>query len=82
MRVPNLSRYRQSPALVALGGALRTRRLERGLSQEELALAAEVDPSYVGRVERGDSNVAMLTLLKLLNALELTLRDIGERAKL
>jgi transcriptional regulator with XRE-family HTH domain len=80
--VPNLSRHRQAPALVALGGALRSIRVERGLSQESLSLAAEVDVSYVGRVERGDNNVAVLTLLKLTSALGVTLEELSRHAGL
>lgn len=80
--MPNLSSQRQHPALIALGEAIRGARLKRGLSQEQLALLAGVDSSYVGRVERGDNNVAMLTLLKLTNALEITISQLAKQAKL
>lgn len=77
--VPNLSKNRQDPILVALGDAIRRVRLEKGVSQEKLALLAEVDRSYVGRVERGDNNVAVLTLARLAKALGVSMRDlIGE----
>ena len=76
MRVPNLSRNRQDPVLVALGEAIRRVRLEKGISQEKLALLAEVDRSYVGRVERGDNNVAVLTLSRLTQALDVSMADI------
>lgn len=52
------------------------------MSQEELSLRAEVDLSYVGRVERGDNNVAMLTLMKIANALEITLTELMAEAEL
>jgi transcriptional regulator with XRE-family HTH domain len=45
-------------------------------------LLAEVDRSYVGRVERGDNNVALLTLIRLADALELTLVEVMSEAKL
>lgn len=80
--VPNPSRSRQSPALLALGRAIRRLREERGISQEELALLAEVDRSYVGRVERGDNNVAILTLAKLAKALGVTVAKLAQRARL
>lgn len=67
--MPNLSRNRQDPVLVALGEAIRRVRLSKDISQEKLALLAEVDRSYVGRVERGDNNVAVLTLARLAGAL-------------
>jgi transcriptional regulator with XRE-family HTH domain len=52
------------------------------MSQEALSLAADVDVSYVGRVERGNNNVAILTLLKLTKALELTLAQLAAAAEL
>jgi hypothetical protein len=63
--VPNASRHEQHLALIALGASIRRIRLANGISQEQLALMAEVDRSYVGRVERGDNNVALLTLVPL-----------------
>jgi transcriptional regulator with XRE-family HTH domain len=80
--MPNPSSRRQDPALIALGEALRRLRLERQISQENLALLAEVDRSYVGRVERGDNNVAVLTLLKLAYALNVTVTELMAEAKL
>ncbi len=80
--MPNPSRNRQDPALVALGKSIRRVRLSKGISQEKLALMAEVDRSYVGRVERGDNNVAILTLSKLAIALDITLAQLMFKAKL
>ncbi|WP_244978032.1 helix-turn-helix domain-containing protein [Aureimonas jatrophae] len=45
-----------------IGWNLRRLRVERGLSQEGLALASGIDRSYVGRVERGSENVTVSTL--------------------
>jgi transcriptional regulator with XRE-family HTH domain len=80
--MPNLSRNRQDPTLIALGTAIRKVRLSKGISQEKLALMAEVDRSYVGRVERGDNNVAILTLSKLTEAMGITLAKLMHEAKL
>lgn len=80
--MPNLSRNRQNPALIALGEAIRCIRLSKGFSQEKLALLAEVERSYLGRVERGDNNVAVLTLARLAHALEITLAELMQEAKL
>lgn len=57
-------------------------RLSKGISQEKLALLAEVDRSYVGRVERGDNNVAVLTLTRLATALDLTVAKLLQKAGL
>jgi transcriptional regulator with XRE-family HTH domain len=45
-----------------------------------LALLADVDRSYVGRVERGDNNVALLTLLKLSGALGVSASVLLQKA--
>jgi hypothetical protein len=37
-----------------------------------------VDRSYVGRVERGDNNVAILTLTKLAKALGITVAKLAQ----
>lgn len=57
--------------LVSLGEAVRTARSERGLSQEALAHAAELDRSYMGGVERGEHNLTIINLAKVAAALEL-----------
>ena len=80
--MPNPSRNRQSPPLIALGRVIREIRLAKGISQENLALLAEVDRSYVGRVERGDNNVAILTLAKLAKALGISVAKLMQKAKL
>ena len=80
--MPNPTKQRQHPALIALGEAIRRARKQRGVSQEKLALIAGVDRSYVGRIERGDNNVAILTLLKLAQALEIGVADLTKDANL
>jgi len=80
--VPNLSSQRQNTTLVALGDAIRRIRKERGLSQEQLALSAEIDVSYLGRVERGDNNVAVLRLERISEALGVTMANLMAEAGL
>lgn len=80
--MPNPSKHRQTPALVALGTAIRQTRLNQDMSQETLALHAEVDRSYLGRVERGDNNVAVLTLIRIAKALGVTVVELMEKAGL
>lgn len=80
--MPNLSSKRQHRILVALGRAIRETRISKSISQEKLALIAEVDRSYVGRIERGDNNVAILTLAKLAAALDMNMSKLLQRAGL
>jgi len=80
--VPNLISQRHDPTLLALGEALRLIRKAKSVSQENLALLAGVDRSYVGRVERGDNNVAVLTLVRLAAALDISIATLMEPAGL
>ncbi|WP_062230502.1 helix-turn-helix domain-containing protein [Aureimonas sp. N4] len=61
-----------------IGWNLRKLRVERGLSQERLALAAEIDRSYVGRVERGSENVTVSTLEAFAKVLEVPVAALFE----
>ncbi len=56
-------------ARTIIGWNLRRLRVEQGLSQERLALAAEIDRAYIGRVERGSENVTINTLEAVARAL-------------
>jgi transcriptional regulator with XRE-family HTH domain len=52
-----------------LGKRIRAQRKSIGLTQEALALAANVDRSYYGAVERGERNVTFTVLCRLCVAL-------------
>ena len=56
--------------LKELGNQIRKLRKSKGLSQEQLALNAGVDRSYIGGIERGERNVSFLTLVKIAECLE------------
>ena len=47
-----------------------TLRLERGLTQEQLAEGADVHPTFISNLERGYSAPTLHTLLRLATALE------------
>jgi transcriptional regulator with XRE-family HTH domain len=54
---------------IVFGQVLREQRLSRELSQEELALAADVDRTFVSQMERGIRQPTITTLIKLAGAL-------------
>ena len=53
-----------------LGKRIRAQRKSIGLTQEALALVADVDRSYYGAVERGERNVTFTVLCRLCAALQ------------
>ncbi len=55
--------------LVLFGGGLRNLRISIGLSQEELAERAGIDRSYLGGIERGEHNLALINIIKIAKAL-------------
>ena len=58
--------------LVALGAAIRRERSDRGLSQEALAVDADLDRSYMGGIERGEHNLTVMNVIKIAGALKLS----------
>ena len=51
------------------GKHVRKLRLDRGLSQEKLAELADLHRNYVGGVERGERNIAIINIVRLAHAL-------------
>ena len=64
---------RSSDLLLALGRAVRARRLARRYSQERLAEESGLHPRYVSDVERGRRNVSIVNLDRLARALSIDL---------
>jgi len=58
------------PAL-AFGKAVRERRLVIGVSQEQLANAALVERSHMGKIERGEHMPNLVLILRIAAALKL-----------
>ncbi|MCL1066891.1 helix-turn-helix domain-containing protein [Shewanella olleyana] len=61
---------------VQFGLNLRTKRKELGISQDKLALLAEVDRSYAGRIERGEVNITLEKAYQLAEVLECDVRTL------
>jgi transcriptional regulator with XRE-family HTH domain len=55
--------------LKAFGIRIKAIRLQRGLSQEQLGLIAELDRTYISGIERGLRNVSLINLERLALAL-------------
>lgn len=59
-----------------IGENIRSLRRTKGLSQEQLALRAEINASYMGQVERGEKNPTIDVLNKISQALQTPLEQI------
>ena len=56
---------------IVFGKRVRQLRLERNLSQEKLAELADLHRNYVGGVERGERNVSLVNIVKLVHGLNI-----------
>lgn len=63
-----------------VGKRIRELRKELGISQEALANKAEIDRTYVTDVENGRRNISIENLKKLVNALEINLKDFFDNS--
>lgn len=79
--MPTPSKHSRHPLLTALGAAIRRRRKELGLSQEELAQIVGMDRSYMGQVERGENSIAILPLAAIAAALGTDMATLMAEAK-
>lgn len=59
-----------------IGENIRVLRKAKGLSQEQLALRADINASYMGQVERGEKNPTIDVLSKIAAALHTPLEDV------
>jgi transcriptional regulator with XRE-family HTH domain len=61
---------------VRFGRALRLRRHKLKVSQEEFADMCGLDRTYVGGIERGERNVALVNVEKIARALSVSLSEL------
>ena len=57
------------------GKNLKRLRLEKGISQESLALSADLDRTYIPSIEKGERNVSITVVEKLVNALDVNISE-------
>jgi len=62
--------------LKSFGQMIRKFRLERGLSQEKLALLSGLHRTYIGAIERGERNVSFKNIEKIAKTLKVNLEEL------
>lgn len=65
-----------------VGQRIRSCRQKKGLTQEELAERAELHPTYIGQAERGEKNLTLVSLERILSALDLTFSEFFEHMEI
>ena len=63
-------RKQKPPELQRFGESVRQRRKALGYSQEAFGDACGIDRSYMGGIERGEHNLALVNILKIIRKLE------------
>ncbi|MGO4274292.1 helix-turn-helix domain-containing protein [Paenibacillus sp. TAF58] len=61
---------------VHVGARIRMVRKNRGLTQEQLGERVQQPQSYVGGIERGEKNISLDTLERIVDALEIRPADL------
>jgi len=75
----------KAPDLVRFGEAVRRYRKDLGYSQEAFGDACGIDRSYMGGIERGEHNLALINIMKIIRTLGMQpsefFRDLDEHEK-
>ncbi len=61
---------------IYVGLKIKVRRKEIRVSQDKLALLADIDRSYVGRIERGEVNITLEKLYEIAEVLDCDAKDL------
>jgi transcriptional regulator with XRE-family HTH domain len=61
---------------IRLGKALRQKRTKLGVSQETFADMCQLDRTYIGGIERGERNVALVNIEKIAKTLRLSIAQL------
>ena len=68
--------YQMENLKIKIGQRIKEIRVKQGLSQEKLALLADLDRTYIPGIESGKRNISITVLEKISNALGMTVSDL------
>ena len=69
---------KKTPALRKFGNDVHQLRIQKGLSQEQLAHLANVHRTYTGMIERTEKNITLINITKIANAPNRNLIDLSK----
>lgn len=72
--------FKPDSSLLSLGAVVKTLRAEAGLTQDGLAARADIDSTYLSRLERGHRNPTWATLGRLSRGLGVSRWELVKRA--
>ena len=78
LKVSTMGKGSAPDYLKSLGANLRKTREAKGLSLRELSALCTIDHSDIGKMERGETNITILTLIEISKALEVHPKKILE----
>lgn len=69
---------KKDPLLVKFGNLVRLARVNKNISQEELGYELNLHRTYIGMIERAERNISFLHALKIVQHLDLNIKDLYE----
>ncbi|MDO9260393.1 MAG: helix-turn-helix transcriptional regulator [Flavobacteriaceae bacterium] len=65
-----------SEILIKFGERVRDLRIQKGLSQEQLAHIVNVHRTYIGMIERSEKNITLLNIEKIAKGLNMSVHEL------
>lgn len=66
----------KSEILLFFGSNVRKFRVEKGLSQEQLAHLSDLHRTYIGMIERAEKNITLINIEKIADALGVDIKEL------
>jgi transcriptional regulator with XRE-family HTH domain len=66
---------------IKFGLIIKQLRIEKGLSQEKLALAADIDRTYISDIEKGNRNVSIVMIERLANYFQISINELFKKVE-
>ena len=70
--------YKKSKELLEIGQRIRNKRISKSITMMDLSFETDIDYRQIGRIERGETNFTIITLLRICKALNCKLSNLIE----